>query len=516
MDTFENNQDLSQEEIWEEMEQAEEVKAAPPQEQAPEQPQVPPQEQPWEWTPPQKASPFANSPYCAGGAPVEPVQSVTPAKKKKEHRGLRTVVACLLTVALVIAGCGITAGVVNDYWQARWEENQKNTADAFAALSDKIAQLQEEIKKNSYTGNGNSVSGTPNVGTDGGLTPGQVYAQNVDAVVAISNQATTTNIYGQVTESASSGSGFIISDNGYIVTNYHVIQDATKLTVMLNSGAEYAAAVVGYDSANDMAVLKINATGLPFVTLGSSSDLIVGDQVVAIGNPLGELTNTLTVGYVSAVDRDISTGGALINMIQTDVAINSGNSGGPLFNMKGEVVGITTAKYSGTSNSGATIEGISFAVPIDDLIKKITDLKDYGYLKGAYLGITVSDTDPTYAEYFGIPTGAYVRSVEPGYCAAKAGMQAKDVIVKVGAYDVSNLNDLSRALEKYNPGDTVKFLVYRGGGQVTLEVTLDERPPVTNSDVPSQDTEQTPTEGNVPENGSFEDWFDYFFGNGNG
>ncbi len=391
----------------------------------------------------------------------------------------------VLTAALVLGSCGLTAGLLNSSWESRWEEKQQSTADSLQALNSQIADLEEQLRDNSYTGNGNSVSGTPNTTADGSLTPGQVYAQNVDAVVAISNQA-TTNIYGQVTETASSGSGFIISEDGYVVTNYHVVEGADKLTVMRNDGSEHSAQLVGYDSANDVAVLKIQAQGLPFVTLGSSDDLIVGDQVVAIGNPLGELTNTLTVGYISATERAVSTGGALINMLQTDAAINSGNSGGPLFNMKGEVVGITTAKYSGSTSSGATIEGISFAIPIDDVLRKVTDLKDYGYLTGAYLGITVSDTDETYAEYFGIPAGAYVRSVEPGYCAAAAGMQAKDVIVKLGDYEISSLNDLSRALEKYAPGDTVQILVYRGGGRVTLTVTLDQRPQTNNSDAPSQ------------------------------
>ena len=430
-----------------------------------------------------------------------------PVKKKK---GGKVFLVCLLVVALVLGGSGATALVVNEYWEQRWEDNQEKTAEMLEAMYDKIADLQEEIKDNSFTGNGNSVSGTPNTTPDGSLTPGQVYAQNVDAVVFIKNQATV-----QGTTTASSGSGFIISENGYIVTNYHVVQGATILTVITHNGKEYEANIVGYDSANDMAVLKIEANHLPYVKLGSSDDLIVGDQVVAIGNPLGELTNTLTVGYVSAVDRDVSAGGAMMNMIQTDVAINSGNSGGPLFNMKGEVVGITTAKYSGTSNSGATIEGISFAIPIDDVIRKITDLKEYGYLTGAYLGVTVSDTDPTYADYFDIPAGAYVRSVDPNYCAAKAGLKAKDVIVKVGSYDVANLNDLSRALEKYKPGDTVKIVVYRGGGKITLEVTLDERPPVNNSDAPAQTPSQDSTDGKsaVPENGSLEEWWNYFFGN---
>ena len=444
-----------------------------------------------------------------------PVSQCVPKKRGQGKKVLKTLVACVLVVATVAAGCGITAALVNAIWEQKWEAGNYKTNLLLQEMSDKLAQMQEQIKDNSCTGNGNSVSGTPNTGVDGGLTPGQVYAQNVDAVVAVANQATTTNIYGQVTETASSGSGFIISADGYLVTNHHVVEGASKLTVMLQNGKEYQAKLVGYDAANDMAVLKIDGTDLPYVKLGSSKDLIVGDQVVAIGNPLGELTNSLTVGYVSATDRGISTGGALINMIQTDVAINSGNSGGPLFNMKGEVIGITTAKYSGTSGSGATIEGISFAIPIDDVVKKVMDLVNYGYLTGPYLGVSVSDTDPTYADYFDIPTGAYVREVYEGYCAAKAGLKAKDVIVSLGGYRVSCLNDLSRALGHFNAGDTVEVIVYRGGAARTLQITLDERPKVTNTDVPETNLDPAKEQKPMPENGTMEEWWDYFFGEGN-
>ena len=436
---------------------------------------------------------------------VLPEEPEAPKREKKTPKGILAVV---LAVALVITGCGVTAWLVNGYWQERFEENNEKTLYAMQMLHNQIQDLQEQIKDNSFTGNGNSVSGTPNVTPDGSLTPGQVYAQNVEAVVAISNQA-TTNIYGQITETASSGSGFIISSDGYVVTNYHVAEGATKLTVILHDKTEYTAKLVGYDAGNDVAVLKIEASGLPFVKLGSSADLIVGDQVVAIGNPLGELTNSLTVGYVSALERGVHTGGARINMIQTDAAINSGNSGGPLFNMKGEVVGITTAKYSGTSNSGATIEGISFAVPFDDVRKRVTDLMEYGYLRGAYLGITVAD-DPS-------GLGAQVREATAGYCAAKAGMLPGDIIQSLGGYPITCMNDLGRALEHFVAGDTVQVQVLRNGKQVLLELTLDERPKVTNTDATEPTTPDALPESTnvVPQNGTMEDWWDFFFGNGN-
>ena len=241
------------------------------------------------------------------------------------------------------------------------------------------------------------------------------------------------------------------------------------------------------------------------VTLGKSDDLIVGDQVVAIGNPLGELTSTLTVGYISAKERDVSTSGVAINMLQTDAAINSGNSGGPLFNMKGEVIGITSAKYSGTSSSGATIEGIGFAIPIDDVRSMLTDLMEYGYITGAYLGVMVGDVNPEAVQYYGVPMGAYVSEVSPGYCAEKGGIQAKDIITDVGGHPVEGLSDLTRALRNFKAGDTVQITVYRAGQTITLTVTLDEKP---------QDTEEpTPDvpSGNMPENGNYDEWYEYFY-----
>ena len=436
----------------------------------------------------------------------EQIQQVPP---KKSKNGRKIALAAILIVALMATSCFATAMIVNEYWEEKLDDNNEQTSYIFQSLSNQIKDLQQQIEDNSFTGNGNSVSGTPNVTPDGSLTPAQVYAQNVKAVVAISNQA-TTNIYGQITETASSGSGFIISQDGYVVTNYHVVEGATKLTVILHDSSEYIAKLIGYDSGNDVALLKIEATDLPCVKLGSSSDLIVGDQVVAIGNPLGELTNSLTVGYVSALERGINTGGAKINMIQTDTAINSGNSGGPLFNMKGEVVGITTAKYTGTSTSGATIEGISFAVPFDDVRKKVTDLMEYGYLRGAYLGITVSDDTSG--------QGALVRDVTVGYCAEKGGMQAGDVIQSLGGYKVTCMNDLGRALEHFSAGDTIQVQVLRNGKQVLLELTLDERPQTTNTDAEEPTDSSNPSEESanpVPQNGSMEDWWKYFFGNGN-
>lgn len=214
------------------------------------------------------------------------------------------------------------------------------------------------------------------VNTGKKMTAAQVYAKNVDATVGISTKSTTRNMFGYSTESAASGSGFIVSSNGYIVTNYHVIEGADSITVSTNNGKSYEATVRGYNENYDVAVLKVNATGLQAVTLGKSSDANVGDEVVTIGNPLGELTFSLTSGAISALNREVTfSQNNTMKLIQTDAAINSGNSGGPLFNLYGEVIGITNAKYSsGSSSSEASIDNIGFAIPIDEvdsIIKKI-------------------------------------------------------------------------------------------------------------------------------------------------
>ena len=213
---------------------------------------------------------------------------------------------------------------------------------------------------------GNTVLDVKNIDTSKELSAAEVYAQNVNSTVGITTSITSTNFWGYQTMAAVSGSGFIISDDGYIVTNYHVIEDAASIKVTTYSGESYSATVIGYDESNDVAVLKIEAEGLSPVVIGDSDNMNVGDSVVAIGNPLGELTFSLTAGAVSALDREITlSSGVTMDLIQTDCAINSGNSGGALFNMYGEVIGITNAKYSSSSSSEASIDNIGFAIPMN-------------------------------------------------------------------------------------------------------------------------------------------------------
>ena len=400
-------------------------------------------------------------------APVMPVQeNVPPAPQQKKSGFWWKTMVVSVTVAAI--SCGITAAGVNSYWQKR------NTS-LTQSFDEKLAVLRQEMEENKPTNDGQSNSGTPGPSVEGGLTPAQVYAQNVDSVVAM--ECTVTEEYfGQVVSGVTSGSGFVLTADGYIVSNYHVVADAKSISVVFNDGTKYAGTFVGGDESNDIALVKVEAQGLKPVQIGSSDELIVGDQVAAIGNPLGELASTLTVGYISAKDRIISTDGTQINMLQTDAAINPGNSGGPLFNMLGQVIGITTAKYSGLTESGATIEGIGFAIPMDDVFDMLEDLRLYGHITGAYLGVSVSDVDPAVAEAYGLPLGTLVRDVVAGSCAQKGGIRVSDIIVNLGGYDVENINDLSRALRKLKAGDEITATVSRNGQLVQLTLVLDEKP----------------------------------------
>ena len=361
--------------------------------------------------------------------------------------------------------------------------------------ADTQTEVQSQTERNGATeakteetqGSGDLSHKVTTAPTTGALTPSEIYSKYVNAVVGIANEGTTTNYFGQVSATASSGTGFIITEDGYILTNHHVVEGAKTLTVTLNDGTEYPATLVGSESTIcDVALLKIDATGLTTVDIGDSDSLQVGEEVCTIGNPLGELTNTLTVGYISAKDREINTDGTPINMMQTDAAINSGNSGGPLFDMNGNVVGITTAKYSGETNSGTVIEGLGFAIPINDVMDIVDDLQQYGYLKNrAYMGVRVADSASVTNQ--NLPAGAYISSVESGSCAEAAGLQAGDVIVGIGDTVIGSYNDLAAALNTYKSGDTTRVTVYRSGSYVDTQITFDERPRQTEEE--TQETE---------------------------
>ena len=261
---------------------------------------------------------------------------------------------------------------------------------------------------------------------------------------------------------------------------------SVSITVSFHDGSSYPATLVGGEEDNDVAVLKIEASGLQTVTLGDSDQLKVGQAVMAIGNPLGELTYSLTDGLISALDRLITTGSGndstTMNMLQTNCAINPGNSGGPLFNSYGEVIGITTAKYS-TSSSGTNVEGLGFAIPINDVKNIISDLIQYGYVTGKpYMGITGVTMSASVAQQYGVTNavlGVYVATVEDGSCSAKAGLQPGDIITAMDEDDVVTFQDLEAAKATHQAGDTVTLTVFRNGEKLELSLTLDLRWPVT-------------------------------------
>ena len=421
-------------------------------------------------------------------------------KPKKSSQGVK--------IAAVAVACALVGGAGGSAMTAYLlDQHTTNNTQAQVAAETPAEDENVVVNRVVHTNTG-----------DKNLTPKEVYDMYVDSTVGITTTGTTSNGY-WTSEFTASGSGFIISEDGYIVTNHHVIEGANTVQVALYDGTLHDATIIGSDASNDVAVLKIEATGLHPVSIGNSDEVSVGDQAVAIGNPLGTLNFSMTAGYVSALNRDVGTGDVPITMLQTDVAINSGNSGGPLFDMNGNVIGITTAKYSGNTSSGTTIEGLGFAIPINDAMSIVNDLIDYGYVTGqAYLGVGVINMDATTAKYYSLPAGVYVDNVTEGSCADKAGVREADIITALGDQTVESYSDLAAALKDYKAGDTVTLTVYRGGQTVELSVTLDEKQPE-----PTEETEQTdsattgpntqvvPPEEDEPTYGELNP-FDYFFG----
>ena len=353
------------------------------------------------------------------------------------------------------------------------------------------------------------------------MTPEQLYAANVGSSVGIRVSTTTTNIFGQTSTSAAAGSGFVLTQDGYIVTNYHVIEDAVndntvKVEVTFYSGDQYPATVVGGEKDNDVAVLKIEATGLTPVTLGDSDKLVVGEPVYAIGNPLGELTFSFTDGMVSALDRLITTTGVdengnpatiTLNVLQSNAAINPGNSGGPLFDSYGNVVGIVSAKYT-QSASGVSAEGLGFAIPINDVKTILADLIEHGYVTGKpYMGVQVSDVSSE-AQRYGISAGAAVIYVADGSCAQKAGLLVNDIIVAIDDTAIDSSTALTAALStNYRAGDSAELTVLRNQQEMKLTITFDEKNSETqaNNQPQQQNTQQQNTQ-QQPNNGHYYQW----------
>ena len=354
------------------------------------------------------------------------------------------------------------------------------------------------------------------------LSLADLYEENVVSTVGITISGRTNSRYGYGYTYQASGSGFIITEDGYILTNYHVIENSDTVTVATYDEQTYDAEIIGYDETNDIAVLKIDAENLRPVTLGNSDKLRVGDSVFAIGNPLGELTFSLTHGVVSALSRNVRTeAGNSMNLIQTDCAINSGNSGGALFNSRGEVIGITNAKYSSSGMSEAEIDNVGFAIPVNSVTRIVTSIIENGYVLKPYIGVTVSPISDETAGITGIKAGAVVLDVTEGGPADQAGIRVNDVIVKVDRTEIKDSNDLVQVISKSEPGDVMTFNIYRQGEEIQIDVEIGSK---TQSALNNEEkaTQEMPYSQEWPQDeqqGSqgwsenpFEDFFNFYFG----
>lgn len=431
----------------------------------------------------------------AAGSTVEPaadpVVTDTPVQPKKHHGGVGRVVALILSCAVISAACGFGGAIL--------AQNSSRTGKTTVQQSNRTAATVNVKKVDGQTL----------------MSPAEVYASTVNSVVSINCSAVSTNIFGQQTESASSGSGFIYTADGYIVTNQHVVANASSINVTLYNGDTYPATLVGSDSDYDVAVLKIDAKDLPAVTLGSSTDVNVGDTVLAIGNPLGELTFSMSQGIVSCVNRAINVEGTPFNMIQVDASINPGNSGGPLMNLYGEVVGIVSAKYSSYANT--TVEGLGFAIPINDVQSIIKDIIENGSVGNkAYMAITAGTMTQQMAAQYKINAteGVFVYSVEDGGAGDKAGLKLGDVITKLNDTQITSMEDLSAAKKGFKAGDIVTLTVLRDGQEITTQLTFDAQPQTTDDTADSsQSGDNSYSDGNNGYSGNgYSDLYDYFFG----
>ena len=412
---------------------------------------------------------------------AEPVQ---PAKKKK--RGGR-IVALILACAVVSGLCGFGGASLYRRSVKQSTTMQQSNREAVTVAVKKV--------------DGQKI-----------MTPAEVYAATVNSVVSINSTSRSTNFFGQSVPTASSGSGFVISADGYIVTNEHVVSGATEVKVTLYDGETYTASFVGADADYDVAVIKVDAANLTPVVLGDSTKVNVGDSVLAIGNPLGELTFSMSQGIVSCCNRAINVDGTPFNMIQTDAGINPGNSGGPLMNLYGEVIGIVSAKYSSYSNTA--VEGLGFALPIADVQSIIRDIMENGAVTNkAYMAITAgSMTEEMAMQYrIDLTEGVFVFSVEKGGAGDKAGLRLGDIITKIDDREIHDFDDLTKVKKNYHAGDTVTLTVYRQGEYITLPLTFDVQPATTGTKEEENNSgNMNPYSGQMP---GMEDFFNYFFGN---
>ena len=432
--------------------------------------------------------------YSYNFTPEPGSQSPQPQSPEKKHRSASKTVALLLACALV----GGAAGAGGSLLTANAAKQSASQSEPAASSSTTIYEGQRETEAISVA----------HINTGKELTAAEVYAQNVNSTVGITTSI-TTNYWGYQTQSAAAGSGFILTADGYILTNYHVVEDSTSITVALYDGSTYDATLIGYDESNDIAVLKIDAEGLQPVVLGSSDDLNVGDQVVAIGNPLGELTFSLTSGMVSALNREVTfSNGLRMSLIQTDAAINSGNSGGALFNMYGEVVGITNAKYgSSSSSSTASIDNIGFAIPINDVRSIVESIIENGYIVKPYVGVSVTNVSSE-SQQLGLPQGAAVAEVVADSPAETAGLKVNDIITAVNGDAISGSSALVDYVGNCAVGDELTLSVYRQGEMLELKLTVGQK----TQDALPQNTDSQSAQNEQSQQSQQNEQYNYYYG----
>lgn len=331
----------------------------------------------------------------------------------------------------------------------------------------------------------------------------EVAAKVRDSVVEITTETTQYDtFYGQYVAKAA-GSGVIISSDGYIITNNHVIEDANTINVRLTNGKNYTAKLIGKDATLDVALLKIQENDLTAATFGDSAKISVGQTAIVIGNPLGELGGTVTDGIISALDREIQIEGKTMNLLQTDAAINPGNSGGGLFDANGNLIAMVVAK-SGTTSSGISAEGLGFAIPVNDIIDILSDLKTKGYVSNrGYLGVSLVDVSTQQAmfTYRVDKMGVYVSAVYDDTAAKKAGLEIGDCITKIDDKEISSASELTSEISRHKSGDKVTLTIYRDGETKEVNAVLGEKQVDNTTQESSQDTRRNDMYGD------FDDWF---------
>ena len=347
------------------------------------------------------------------------------------------------------------------------QEEQKETPSAQTAAPAQEQQTAAELPQLTIT---QSPAGVPTVTSDedGALSLQEIYRRCIGSVVSI----VTVTPSGKA-----SGTGIIMSEDGYVITNHHVIENAQAVSVLTSDSQEYAASVVGSDETSDLAVLKVEADGLQAAEFGDSSVLQVGDSVAAIGDPLGTaLRGTMTDGIISAINRDLTVNDRTMNLIQTNAALNNGNSGGPLINCYGQVIGINTMKMSNFYSSSTTVEGIGFAIPIDTAKPIIDELIEKGYVSGRpAIGIDGETLPATYRIYYRLPQGIYVTRVYQNSDAAAKGVSEGDIITAINGISVTTMEQLNRVKNQFTAGQTITLTIYHGGVSSDVEIILMDR-----------------------------------------